>query len=170
MLSPLGSIFSRKLQYMPTFSESITIHAPATLVWSTLADIGSIHKWNPGVEQSYQTNGTDVGLGATRHCRLGGKYYLDEEVVQLDPGYQLTFRIIRTNLPFERADIRFVLNKVDSGNTVTVSPEYRLKYGALGTVLNLLFVRRQYGKGMRGLLQGLKAHVEASAQTPGKKL
>ncbi len=42
----------------------------------------------------------------------------------------------------------------------TVSPDYQLKLGLVGRILDKLMVRAQYRKGMRGLLQGLKTHVE----------
>ena len=38
---------------MPSFREQIHIDAPKDQVWATLADIGSIYKWNPGVTKSY---------------------------------------------------------------------------------------------------------------------
>ena len=41
-----------------------------------------------------------------------------------------------------------------------VSPEYELKFGFLGSVLDSLFVRKTYAKGMRALLAGLKRQVE----------
>ena len=70
---------------MSQFTESIEISASPDQVWDFLADIGSICEWNPGVEHSEQTNPGDVGVGATRRCELGGKNYLNEEVVVFDP-------------------------------------------------------------------------------------
>lgn len=57
------------------------INAPAEAIWSVLGDIGSIADWNPGVEKSYLV-GDDTELGGRRRCELGGKNYLDEEVVE----------------------------------------------------------------------------------------
>ena len=94
---------------MSEFTESITISASPEQVWAVLADIGSISVWNPGVEHSEQTNTGDVEVGATRRCELGGKNYLDEEVVVFEPHRRITIRITDTNLPFDSADIRFSL-------------------------------------------------------------
>ena len=146
---------------MSSFATSVTINAPQSAVWSTLADIGAIYAWNPGVEASHTTSQLESGLGATRHCDLGGRNYLDEEVVEFEAGQRLTMRIVKTNLPFRHADIRFRLEPAGDATTVTVSPEYQLKYGPVGTLMDLLFVRRTYEKGMRALLRGLKEHVEA---------
>ena len=146
---------------MATFTVSTVIDAPGYQVWATLADIGSISRWNPGVTDSHLTSDADSCLGATRHCDLGDRNYLDEEVVEFVAGEALTMRITRTNLPFQHADIRFRLKAQGAATRVSVSPEYRIKFGPIGTLMDRVMVRRTYEKGMRGLLRGLKQHVEA---------
>ena len=69
-------------------------------------------------------------------------------------------RITDTNLPFKSADIRFTLEQAADETEVVVSPDYELKFGAVGKVLNGLFVGRVYRSGMQNLLTGLKKHVE----------
>ena len=145
---------------MSAFETRTVINAPVGAVWRVLADIGSISAWNPGVVSSSVTTSEGEGMGAGRHCDLGGKNYLDEEVVEWDPGQRLTMRIVGTNLPFERADIRFSLQQQGTSTTVRVSPDYDLKFGGLGKLLDLLIVRRTYRRGMEALLAGLKKHVE----------
>jgi len=145
---------------MGTFAESIVIDAPKDVVWKVLADIGSIHQWNPGVVDSHLTTSGAVKLGARRRCELGGKNYLDEQVIEWAPGKALTMRIIETNLPFKTADIRFTLGSRDSETYVTVSPQYELKFGLLGALLDAVYVRFQYRRGMVNLLKGLKRHIE----------
>ena len=150
---------------MSTFQTTIEIQAPIEQVWAALDDIGSIAQWNPGIHDSYVTSDKATGLGATRFCDLGGKNYLDEQVVAWEPQEGLTMRIVGTNLPFEAADIRFTLRAENGKTAVTVSPLYRLKYGPLGTLMDRFYVRGTYRQGMASLLQGLKEHVEAG---PGK--
>jgi hypothetical protein len=146
---------------MSEFKESIAISALPEQVWEVLADIGSISVWNPSVEHSEKTSAGDVGEGATRRCELGGKNYLDEKVVLFEPHRRLTIRITDTNLPFDSADIRFTLEPHGGATIVMVSPSYKLKYGPIGRLLDKLMVGGQYRKGMRGLLRGLKTHLEA---------
>ena len=62
---------------MSAFSESIVISGPPFRVWNTLADIGSIDEWSPGVVASRKTTPGNAGVGASRHCDLGGNHYLD---------------------------------------------------------------------------------------------
>lgn len=145
---------------MTEFAEHITINAPQEKVWAALADIGGIHLWNPGVVGSHQTSAGAVAVGATRHCDLGGKNYLDEEVVKHDAPNAITFRIVGTNMPFKSADIRFTLQPNGAATEVTVSPIYDLKFGPLGSLLDMVMVKRTYQKGMGELLAGLKNHLE----------
>ncbi len=148
---------------MAEFSESITINASIAEVWATLADIGAIADWNPGVKSSHQTTIGDPDCGSGRRCELGGANYLLEEVVVFDPPQHITFRITETNLPFKSADIHFQLSEQANATAVVVSPRYELKFGAFGRILDTLMVRMAYRKGMRDLLRGLKEHVEAAA-------
>jgi uncharacterized protein YndB with AHSA1/START domain len=149
---------------MGSFATDTRIEAPVSEVWRALGEIGDIYRWNPGVRASHTTSEEEAGLGATRYCDLGGKNYLDEEVVTWQPNEKLTMRITGTNLPFETADIRFTLHPEDDGTVVTVSPLYKLRYGVMGEMLDRVYVRKSYQKGMEALLAGLKEHVEGEAK------
>ncbi|MEP3297061.1 MAG: SRPBCC family protein [Pseudoruegeria sp.] len=144
---------------MSSFTETIVIDASAERVWDTLADIGTIADWNPGLVGSHATNKAN-GLGATRYCDIDGKHNLDEEVVCFEPLRAITFRITRSTLPFRSADIRFTLKERSERTVVSVSPIYELKYGFAGRLLDRTFVSTTYKRGMRGLLKGLKTWAE----------
>lgn len=148
---------------MTTFTKIIEIDAQPGKVWNTLADIGNIADWNSGLTASKTTN-DEVGIGATRHCVISETQTLDEKVVHYEPQRTITFTITHSTMPFQSADIRFTLVANASGTRVTVSPVYSLKYGLFGRILDGLVVRRMYGKGMIGLLDGLKNHVEAQTE------
>ncbi len=145
---------------MSIFSTSTTINAPVQSVWAALADIGNIQAWNPGVKESHKTTEASTGLGACRFCDLGAENYLNEEVVTWEIEHKITFRITSTNLPFESADIRFTLQEQGDQTLVDVSPEYELKYGIFGNLLDKIYVGRSYKQGMDALLAGLKEYVE----------
>jgi uncharacterized protein YndB with AHSA1/START domain len=148
---------------MPSFSTAIQIEAPPERVWHTLADIGEIARWNPGVRSSHLLRPASGGPGDSRYCDLGSGNYLEETVAAWEPGEALTMRITATNLPIAAADIHFRMEPAPGGTHVEVAPEYRLKFGLLGRILDRLYVRRQYLAGMRALLGGLKEYVEISS-------
>ncbi len=155
---------------MGTFTTSITINAPVADVWTALAAVGDIYLWNPGVRASHTTSEQTDGLGSTRYCDLGGGNFLDEQVVHWQPKEALTMRVTGTNLPFSKVDIRFTLAPENDSTAVTVSPIYQLKYGPLGSLLDRVYVRNSYRKGMDALLAGLKDYVEAEpGEAQGKE-
>lgn len=146
---------------MARFTVQARIEAPQTQVWEALADLGGIHKWNPGVSSSYSTSEAPGGEGATRHCDLtDGRSYLKERAFDWREGEGYKIEVYETNMPLRRNVVEFRLEAEGDGTIVSVSPEYELKFGPLGAALDWLFVGRQFRKGMTELLDGLKRHVE----------
>ena len=152
---------------MATFAVETIINMPVQEVWYALADIGNVHRWNPTVVESHLSGGQAEGVGACRTSDLGHNNYLDEQVVAWIVNEQLTMRMVDTNLAFKCADIRFTLIPERQITRVIVSPDYELKYGLLGRLLDALFVRRTYRKGVRSLLTGLKRYVENGGHRQG---
>lgn len=155
---------------MGSFSEQTIIEAPREQVWEVLAEIGSIERWNPGVKRSYATSAEPGGEGATRHCdlqRANGKPagQLEERAFDWREMEGFRIEITESSLPFSSAVVSFSLADAGSGTRVAVSPEYALRYGPAGRLLDALVVRRQYAKGMRALLAGLKGYVETGERS-----
>ncbi len=154
---------------MTTFTTATVIAAPRSEVWATLADIGSIADWNPGLTGSHLTSEMPTGQDATRHCDLPGGRYLKESVAEYEPERVLTMRIDESNLPLLR-DVLIRFDVADEGaqTRVTVSPRYSVGLGPLGKLLDAVMIKRTYLKGMQSLLHGLKRHVEARAAAAGE--
>ena len=137
---------------MGNFSANIKINAPQEQVWEVLSDLGSIYKWNPGVSHSYSTSDSGGGEGATRHCDIKTplKGYLEERAFDWREGEGFKIDIYDTNFPLKRNVVQFSL-RADGGNTIVeVSPEYQLKFGPLGALMDRLAFNRQFRKGMKG--------------------
>ena len=146
---------------MAHFSAQIRINATKEKMWEVLADFGEIYRWNPGVRNSYSTSESGHGLLATRHCELlKGDDYLDENILEWRDGECFKVNIYKTNLPLHRNVVQFSIEADESGTIVTVAPDYVLKYGLLGRLMNQIVVRRKFKKGMEDLLTGLKYHIE----------
>jgi uncharacterized protein YndB with AHSA1/START domain len=142
-----------------SFHVSTTIKAPVSEVWKVLADIGTIAQWHPGVKASHRLSNHHA-LGASRHCDLGKNHFLDEEVIIWEKEKRLSMRITKTNLPMT-ADIHFFLVPNLQGTQVTVKPIYKVNYGIFGFMLDVVYIRKSYQKGMQVLLAGLKRYTEA---------
>ncbi len=146
---------------MASVSSKIHIGAPKDQVWEVLSDLGGIYKWNPGVSSSHYTSEQTQGDGATRHCDLESpRGYLEERALEWRDGEGYVIDVYDSNLPIEKNRIEFSLTAEGDGATVTVTPDYKLKYGLLGSLLDRLWARRQLQKGFDEMLAGLKHHVE----------
>jgi len=146
---------------MSKLAIQVKINAPKEKVWGVLADFGGIYEWNPGVSHSHSTSESNQGDGATRHCDLQKKGdYLKERIVDWRDGESYGVDIYETNLPLKKNVVRFSVEANGDGTIVKLTSDYALKYGLLGSLLDTLLVRRQFKKGMTGLLAGLKYHVE----------
>ena len=150
---------------MSKFTKQVKINAPRYKVWEVLADIGGIYKWNPGVSHSYSTSEENSGEGATRHCDLqtpGGKSlgYLEERTVDWREGKGYKIDIYDSNLPLKSNVVEFAVKADDDVTIVSVSPEYAIKFGLLGALINRLFLQRKLQQAMEVLFAGLNYHVE----------
>ena len=159
---------------MAHFSTQIRINATKEKVWEVLADIGGIYKWNPGVAHSYSTSEENSGEGASRHCDLqtpGGKSfgYLEEVAFDWREGEGYKIDIYESNLPIKSNVVEFGVKADGYGTIVTVSPDYAIKYGLLGSLMNRLFIQRKLKQAMEDLLAGLKYHVE-TGELVGKRV
>jgi hypothetical protein len=146
---------------MGSFSTEIRIDAPREKVWEVLSDLGGIYKWNPGVSHSRSTSESSGGEGATRHCDLASpKGYLEERAFDWREGEGFKIDVYESNLPIKRNVVEFTVRSVEDGTIVSVAPDYELKFGPIGALLDRLVAGRQLRKGMDNLLAGLKYHVE----------
>ena len=146
---------------MGSFSTEIRIDAPREKVWEVLSDLGGIYKWNPGVSHSRSTSESSGGEGATRHCDLASpKGYLEERAFDWREGEGFKIDVYESNLPIKRNVVEFTVRSVEDGTIVSVAPDYELKFGPIGALLDRLVAGRQLRKGMDNLLVGLKYHVE----------
>lgn len=152
---------------MTRFSTSTRIEAPVEKTWEVLSDIGSIYKWNPGVAHSYSTSEESFGEGATRHCDIKSgpiSGYLEERAFDWNEGKSFKIDIYESSLPLKSNIVEFTVSADGDGARVTVTPEYSLKFGPIGAIMDALMFRRQLKKGMDGLLAGLKYHVETGKE------
>jgi uncharacterized protein YndB with AHSA1/START domain len=146
---------------MASCSTHIRINATKEQVWAVLSDFGGIYRWNPGVRNSFSTSDIKQGTHATRRCELlTGDDYLDERVLEWVEGESFKVEIYETNLPLHKNIVAFSIEPTDGGTIVTVTPDYALKYGPVGWLMDRIMVRQLFNGGMEDLLSGLKYYVE----------
>ncbi len=107
---------------MTTVERSRVITAPASQVWSVLADFGEIASWAPNVDHSCLLTEGASGVGAVRRVQMGGAV-ARETIEEFTPESVLSYRI--TGLP---SVVRSVTNRWDlteshGSTTVTLTSQ-----------------------------------------------
>ena len=136
------------------------IDAPPDKVWSVLADLGSIYKWNPGVAKSHTTSELTQGEGATRHCDLDDKNYLEERAFDWREGESFKIDIFESSMPLESNIVSFQIAPAGDTTRVSVTADYKLKFGPIGALMDVLFGKRMLQRGFDDMMAGLKHHIE----------
>ena len=136
------------------------IDAPPDKVWSVLADLGSIYKWNPGVAKSHTTSELTQGEGATRHCDLDDKNYLEERAFDWREGESFKIDVFESSMPLESNIVSFQIAPAGDATRVSVTADYKLKFGPIGALMDVLFGKRMLQRGFDDMMAGLKHHIE----------
>ncbi len=145
---------------MNQLSSAATVRAPITRVWETIADVGTIANWHPGVQRSPVLSTHRTGLGAVRRVELYDGTSAVEEVTSLDEGRSLTVTMSEFSMPLSHGAATFQVEADgDERTVVTMTMEYEMKYGPLGWLMNAIMLRPIIGKLLASVLLGLDHHL-----------
>ena len=153
---------------MTTFKDTIIIDAPKERVWATIADLGGIQQFHPGVSRSYYLSDQREGVGASRRCELLPMGTVDEKAVDWQPGREFTLEIVPGPKapPFKEAHGRMWVEEDEAGTLVGLQIDYQLKFGPLGRVMDRFLVQPQFRKVVPRILRGLKRYQEDGDVNP----
>ncbi len=153
---------------MTTVRQTIRIEAPKDQVWATIADLGGIQSFHPGVSRSYYLSDQTEGVGASRRCELLPMGTIDETAVDWHPGREFTLEIVPGPKapPFKKAHGRMWVEEDGDGTVVGLEIDYRLKFGPIGRVMDRFLVRPQFRKVVPRVLRGLKRYQEDGKMNP----
>jgi ligand-binding SRPBCC domain-containing protein len=149
---------------MTLLENSIYIEAPPAEVWSVLASLDALDRYDPGVKKSEIVSSTREGVGAARRCDLAPGGWFKEKVADWRPHETISFELFECSLPVRRLRHSYVLSREGAGTVVKQRMEYELKYGLLGAVLNALMVRKKWDAGIKSFFGGLKRYVETRSR------
>jgi ligand-binding SRPBCC domain-containing protein len=139
---------------------AIRIDAPPEKVWSVLATLDALDRYDPGVKKSEIVTPTREGPGSARRCELRPGGWFKERVAEYRPHEALAFELFECTLPVRRLRHSYTLTPQDGGTLVRQRMEYELKLGPLGKLLDALVVRRKWDAGVKSFFAGLKRYVE----------
>jgi ligand-binding SRPBCC domain-containing protein len=145
---------------------SIRIDSPREKVWSVLASLDALDRYDPGVKKSTVVSWKADGLGAARQCDLTPGGWFKEKVTEWRPLETLAFELFECALPVRRLRHRYTLTPDAGGTIVSQRMEYELKFGPLGKLMDAMMVRKKWNAGIKGFFVGLKRYVETGERPP----
>lgn len=151
---------------MTVLENSIRIDAPPGKVWSVLARLDALDRYDPGVKKSEIVTPAREGPGSARRCDLRPGGWFKERVADWTPNESLSFELFECTLPVRRLRHSYTLTPDGPGTVVRQRMEYQLKFGPLGRLMDAVMVRRKWDAGIKGFFDGLKAYVE-TGRGPG---
>ena len=156
---------------MTTVTREVWINAPVEEVWALLADFGNIYLFNPNVPKSYLTSSQQQGVGTTRHCDLNvAGASIEERIVDWQEGKSMTIDIYegKKSPPFKTALATIRVASEKGGTKVTGTLEYKMKFGPVGSLMDVAMVKPQFGKAWSLLFAGLKHYAETGEEINGE--
>jgi ligand-binding SRPBCC domain-containing protein len=145
---------------MTVLRNAIHIQAPPERVWAALARLDALHEYDPGISKT-EILSKHEGIGAERQCDIRAGGWFRERVTIWEPNVEIEFTLYDCTLPVRELRHRYRLVKEKDGTRVEQTQEYTIKFGAIGAVLDALFVRRKWDAGVKSFFAGLKQYVEA---------
>ena len=150
---------------MRLLEERVEIRAPADLVWSVLADFGSVDTWAPYMRKSRLIGDQQTGVGMRRGMRHAWGFRFEEVVTQWHEGKGFAFDVLKAPFPMKNVKEVWVLGPEDGHTVVETQVRYGTYLGPLGSLVDWLLVRFVVRREMRAGLLGLRQHTEKAAGT-----
>jgi len=151
---------------MTVLENSIRINASPDKVWSVLASLDALHRYDPGIKKSEIVSTAREGPGSARRCDLVPGGWFKEKVADWKPHESLSFELFECTLPVRRLKHSYTLTPDGSGTVVRQRMEYQLKFGPVGKLMDAMMVRKKWDAGIKGFFAGLKQYVETGSSSP----
>jgi hypothetical protein len=130
-------------------------------LWSLLADLEAVQRYNPGVREAKIQGSARTGVGATRACELLPKGRVVERVTHWEEGRALGLEVAESDWPIHF--MRWVTRVEPSvgGSRISQELEYQVKFGPLGWLLDRLVMERKLRATLDGIFASMVRHAEA---------
>jgi hypothetical protein len=132
-------------------------------VWSLLADLEAVQRYNPGVRAATIQGAQRTGVGATRVCELLPKGRVVERVTHWEDGRALGLEVAESDWPIHF--MRWVTRVEARGGATRIAQEleYRVKFGPMGWLLDRLAMERKLRATLDEVFASLVKHAERAA-------
>lgn len=149
--------------------QTVTINAPAAVVWQTLAKLDAVSSWSHAVSKAYLKSSRDRGVGTERVCEVAGLGTLTERVVHWSEGEGLSYEISGMPWIVKSAESSWQLESTRPNLTaVTVVMVIETRLGVLGTLMEKSLLAPKIHATLRDILAQFKHYVEARKPSFGR--
>ncbi len=146
---------------MSELINEITIDAPIEKIWAILSNVEGLENCDPNVKKSECLTNSKTGLGASRKVHMqDGKNWFDETITVFKQNEALTYELTACSFPITKLKHSYSFQKTANYVKVQQIMEYTVKFGLLGKLLNALMIGKQFDKGIKQFLDGLKSYAE----------
>lgn len=139
----------------------IEIDSSADEVWKTLNDIESVAEYNPQVEKALCISDKKEGVGARRECTMTDGSKVKERIISIEDNKAITMELYESNWPVKDMKWRTAIERVNGKILVTQKLEYKMKMGALGALLNSLFLKNKMNSTLQDVFNNMKTYIES---------
>ncbi len=137
------------------------IDAPLGKIWEALANIENLAKYDPTVKKSTAISTAKSGLGAKRKVEMqDGKNWFDEQITAFKPEEALTYELTACSFPIHKLKHSYSFAQIGSQIKIEQQMEYEVKFGFFGKIMDALMIRKQFDRGIKLFLEGLKTKLE----------
>lgn len=131
-------------------------------VWSLLADLEAVARYNLGVREAKILGAQRTGIGATRVCELTPKGRVVERVTHWEDGRALGLEVAESDWPIHFMRWVTRVEPRPGGTRITQELEYRVKFGPLGWFLDRLVMERKLRAALDALFASLIQHASGA--------
>jgi len=142
--------------------QTVTIDAPADVVWRALAKLDAVSSWSHAVSKAYLKSSRDRGVGAERVCEVAGLGTLTERVVHWSEGEALSYEISGMPWIVKSAESSWQLESTRSDlTTLTVVMVIETRLGVLGSLMEKSLLAPKINAALRDIVTEFKHYIEA---------
>ena len=146
---------------MSSLRGSVVIQAGKDKVWEVLADFAGVANWAQTITESAIVGDANQGVGAVRTCEHVKMGTLEETIVSWTEGEAYSYDVT-AGLPFPMKALRNHWSVRNRGalTEVTLLQDFSTKVGPVGSLMEVMMIKRMMRKEMGLALAGLKYHIE----------
>lgn len=150
-------------------NEEMRVNLPAGKVWAVLDDFGGIERYAPTIKRSPILTEKATGLGAKRRCEFYSGGSLREEIVDYRDGQSMTLELSEHGMPVKSMVSTIKVARVDAETSdVSMSLDYVMKGGPLGSILGSLLLRPMMKGAFKKVMTGWVYHAATGTAVDDK--